>query len=82
MEPFFKDTQPRLGLDQYQNRPSSDAVIHLSLVCCAFALPTRLRLEHVGAHRHRTHQKVPDQSCIFENFQYGFDRLKALGRMA
>lgn len=45
IEVFFKDAKQLLGLGQYQNRPYRAAVIHLHLVCFAYALLTHLRLE-------------------------------------
>lgn len=44
-EVFYKDAKQLLGLGQYQNRSYRAAVIHLHLVCFAYALLTHLRLD-------------------------------------
>lgn len=44
IEVFFKDCKQLLGLGQYQNRSYRAAVIHLHLVCFAYALLTHWRL--------------------------------------
>jgi len=44
IEVFFKDVKQHLGLGQYQNASYTAAVIHLHLVCFAYALLTHLRL--------------------------------------
>jgi len=49
IEQFFKDTKQILGLGQYQNGSYRAAVIHLHLVCFAYALLTHLRIKRYGA---------------------------------
>jgi len=51
-----------LGLGQYKNRPYRAAVIHLPLVCFAYALLTHLRMTRHGAQGHRTDHKAADRS--------------------
>jgi SRSO17 transposase len=58
VEQFFKDTKQLLGLGHYQNRSYRAAVIHLHLVCFAYALLTHLRLERAGAQGQRTCHKA------------------------
>ena len=48
VEVFFKDTKQLLGLGQYQNQPYQATVIHLHLVCFAYALLTHLKI-NLGA---------------------------------
>mgnify|MGYP001573602921 CR=1 FL=1 len=48
IEVFNKDTKQHLGLGQYQNLPVEAAVIHLHLVCFAYALLTHLAIEAEG----------------------------------
>ncbi len=62
IEQWVKDLKQLLGLGQYQNRPYRAAVIHLHLVCFAYALLTHLRVERTGAHGQRTHKKAADLS--------------------
>jgi hypothetical protein len=62
VEPFVKDTKQLLGLGQYQNRPYWAAVIHLHLVCFAYALLTHLRITREGAQGQRPHQKAAGMS--------------------
>jgi hypothetical protein len=62
IEPWVKDVKPLLGLGQYQNRPDRAAVIHLHLVCFAYALLTHLRLGRDGAQGQRTRKKAADLS--------------------
>lgn len=62
IEQWVKDVKQLLGLGQYQNRSYGAAVIHLHLVCFAYALLTHLRLERTGAHGHRTPDKAADLS--------------------
>jgi hypothetical protein len=49
IEQWLKDTKQLLGLGHYQNRPYRAAVIHLHLVCFAYALLTHLRMARIGA---------------------------------
>jgi SRSO17 transposase len=58
IEPFVKDTKPRLGLGHDQNRPYWAAVTHRHLVCFADALLTHLRIHATGAQGHRTRNKA------------------------
>ena len=51
-----------MGLGHYQNRPDRAAVIHLHLVCFAYALLTHRRLERDGAQGQRTRKKAADLS--------------------
>jgi SRSO17 transposase len=44
IEVFFKDVKQLLGLGQYQNRSYTAAVIHLHLVCFAYALLTHIAI--------------------------------------
>jgi SRSO17 transposase len=62
IEPWLKDTKPRLGLGHYQNRSYWAAVTHLHLVCFAYALLTHLRIERHGAQGRRTRAKAADLS--------------------
>jgi SRSO17 transposase len=62
IEQWVKDVKQLLGLGQYQHRSYGAAVIHLHLVCFAYALLTHLRLERTGAHGHRTPDKAADLS--------------------
>jgi hypothetical protein len=57
-----KDVKQLLGLGQYQNRSYGAAVIHLHLVCFAYALLTHLRIVRTGAQGHRTRKKAADLS--------------------
>lgn len=59
---WVKDVKQLLGLGQYQNRSYRAAVIHLHLVCFAYALLTHLRIERAGAQGHRTPDKAADLS--------------------
>lgn len=49
IEVFFKDAKQLLGLGQYQNGSYRAAVIHLHLVCFAYALLTHIAIEREGA---------------------------------
>lgn len=62
IEQWLKDTKQLLGLGHYQNRPYRAAVIHLHLVCFAYALLTHLRIERDGAQGQRTRKKAADLS--------------------
>ena len=62
IEPWVKDVKQLWGLGHYQNRPDRAAVIHLHLVCFAYALLTHLRLERDGAQGQRTRKKAADLS--------------------
>ncbi len=62
LEQFFKDSKQLLGLGHYQNRSYGAAVIHLHLVCFAYALLTHLRIERAGAQGQRTRKKAADLS--------------------
>jgi SRSO17 transposase len=62
IEQWVKDVKQLLGLGQYQNRSYRAAVIHLHLVCFAYALLTHLRIERAGAQGHRTRDKAADLS--------------------
>jgi IS4 transposase len=44
IEVFFKETKQHLGLGQYQNGAYHAAVIHLHLVCFAYALLTHIAI--------------------------------------
>jgi hypothetical protein len=48
IEVFNKDAKQLLGLGQYQNLPREAAVIHLHLVCFAYALLTHLAIKAEG----------------------------------
>jgi hypothetical protein len=48
IEVFNKDAKQLLGLGQYQNLPWEAAVIHLHLVCFAYALLTHLAIKAEG----------------------------------
>ncbi len=54
IEVFFKDTKQLLGLGQYQNGTYRAAVIHLHLVCFAYALLTHLAIKRRGEKGKRT----------------------------
>jgi len=62
IEQWLKDVKQLLGLGQYQNRSYRAAVIHLHLVCFAYALLTHLRIERTGAQGHQTRDKAADLS--------------------
>jgi Transposase DDE domain len=62
VELFFKDCQQLLGLGHYQNRAYGAAVIHLHLVCCAYALLTHLRMMRHGAQGHRRRERAAEWS--------------------
>jgi IS4 transposase len=62
IEQFFKDSKQLLGLGHYQNRPYRAAVIHLHLVCFAYALLTHLRIARLGAQGQRTRDKAANLS--------------------
>lgn len=49
IEVFFKDGKQLLGLGQYQNGTHRAAVIHLHLVCFAYALLTHIAISGEGA---------------------------------
>jgi hypothetical protein len=48
IEVFFKDSKQLLGLGQYQNVSYEAAVIHLHLVCFAYALLTHVAISREG----------------------------------
>lgn len=57
IEVFFKDGKQLLGLGQYQNRSYRAAVIHLHLVCFAYALLTHIAITRgcaQGKHKRKT----------------------------
>jgi SRSO17 transposase len=58
IEQFVKDAKQLLGLGQYQNGSHRAAVIHLHLVCFAYALLTHLRMQQAGAQGQRTREKA------------------------
>jgi Transposase DDE domain len=58
IEQFWKDAKQLLGLGQYQNRSYRAAVIHLHLVCFAYALLTHLCLQRAGAQGQRRPHKA------------------------
>jgi SRSO17 transposase len=62
IEQWLKDVKQLLGLGQYQNRSYWAAVIHLHLVCFAYALLTHLRIERYGAQGQCTRKKAADLS--------------------
>jgi hypothetical protein len=62
MEQWLKDTKQLLGLGHYQNRPYRAAVIHLHLVCFAYALLTHLRMARLGAQGRWTRDKTANLS--------------------
>ena len=62
IEQWLKDLKQLLGLGQYQNRPYRAAVIHLHLVCFAYALLTHLRIERHGVQGKQTRKKAADLS--------------------
>jgi hypothetical protein len=57
-----KDLKQLLGLGHYQICPYWAAVIHLHLVCFAYALLIRLRIERYGAQGPRIWKKAADLS--------------------
>jgi SRSO17 transposase len=59
---FLKDAKQLLGLGHYQNRSSRAAVIHLHLVCFAYALLTHLRVTRHGAQGQRTRETAAGRS--------------------
>lgn len=58
IEVFFKDAKQLLGLGQYQNGTYRAAVIHLHLVCFAYALLTHLAIEREGAQGKRNKRVI------------------------
>jgi hypothetical protein len=54
IEQFVKDAKQLLGLGEYQNRSYWAAVIHLHVVCFAYALLTHLHIMRQGAQDQRT----------------------------
>lgn len=62
VELFFKDSKQLLGLGHYQNRSSRAAVIHLHLVCFAYALLTHLRMTRHGAQGQRKRETAAGRS--------------------
>ena len=62
IEQFVKDAKQLLGLGQYQNRSYRAAVIHLHLVCFAYALLTHLRMMRHGAQGQQTRKKAAGMS--------------------
>jgi hypothetical protein len=62
IEQWLKDVKQLLGLGQYQNRSYWAAVIHLHLVCFAYALLTHLRVTRHGAQGQLTREKAADRS--------------------
>jgi hypothetical protein len=58
IEVFFKDSKQLLGLGQYQNVPYRAAVIHLHLVCFAYALLTHLAIQREGEKGTRKRDKA------------------------
>jgi SRSO17 transposase len=62
IEQFVKDAKQLLGLGQYQNGSHRAAVIHLHLVCFAYALLTHLRMQQAGAQGQRTREKADGTS--------------------
>jgi SRSO17 transposase len=62
IEQWVKDTKQLLGLGHYQNRPYRAAVIHLHLVCFAYALLTHLRIARAGAQGRCTRNKAANLS--------------------
>jgi hypothetical protein len=62
IEQWLKDTKPLLGLGHDQNRPYRAAVIHLPLVCFAYALLTHLRMVRLGAQGRWTRDKTANLS--------------------
>lgn len=59
IEQWVKDVKQLLGLGEYQNRSYGAAVIHLHLVCFAYALLTHLRIQAAGAQG----QRKPDKAA-------------------
>ena len=49
IEVFFRDSKQLLGLGQYQNASYRAVVIHLHLVCFAYALLTHIAIQREGA---------------------------------
>jgi SRSO17 transposase len=62
IEQFIKDAKQLLGLGHYQNRSSRAAVIHLHLVCFAYALLTHLRVMRHGAQGQRIQETAAGSS--------------------
>ena len=62
IEQWRNDTKQLLGLGHYQNRPYRATVIHLHLVCFAYALLTHLRITHRGAQGQPTRKKAVNLS--------------------
>ena len=58
IEVFFKDAKQLLGLGQYQNGSYRAAVIHLHLVCFAYALLTHVAIEREGAQGREKRKKA------------------------
>jgi hypothetical protein len=62
IEQFLQDAKQLLGLGHYQNRSSRAAVIHLHLVCFAYALLTHLRVTRHGAQGQRIRETAAGRS--------------------
>jgi hypothetical protein len=62
IEQFVKDAKQLLGLGHYQNRSYRAAVIHLHLVCFAYALLTHLRVMRHGAQGQQTWENAADRA--------------------
>lgn len=60
--PWLQDTKQLLGLGHYQNRAYRAAVIHLPLVCFAYALLPHRRIARDGAQGQRTRKQAADLS--------------------
>jgi SRSO17 transposase len=62
IEVFFKDTKQLLGLGQYQNGTYRAAVIHLHLVCFAYALLTHIPTKCRGGEKGKQKQRAVELS--------------------
>jgi SRSO17 transposase len=58
IEVFWKDAKSLLGLGQYQNGSYRAAVIHLHLVCFAYALLTHIAIQREGAQGRRRKKRT------------------------
>ena len=60
IEVFFKDGKQLLGLGQYQNRSLDAAVIHLHLVCFAYALLPHVAITEAKREKAKTKKRIAE----------------------
>jgi len=67
IEVFFKDTKQLLGFGQYQNGTYRAAVIHLHLVCFAYACLTHIAISRGGEKGKLKHRAVEFSTSRLQN---------------